>query len=173
MNWTNLLFLQIIWNQCLLRWHPPHDTVPSGIEWTCRTFHRCHKASFLCYAIKCWFEILPIILFGLCSSIKEDFQASVAELVFGETLHLPGEFFSASKVYVDPATFVGRLKDHISTIHPFPTSLRTCHSIFVHNALSSCSHVFLWQNVTCSSLQPLYAEPFWVLSLSGKSSPSN
>lgn len=30
---------------------------------------------------------------GLRSSIKEDLQASVAELVYGEVLRLPGDFF--------------------------------------------------------------------------------
>ena len=87
----------------------------------------------------------------------------MSELVYDEILPLPGEFFSTSKDYVDPATFVGWLRDHASTIRPVPTSLRTGQSIFVHNALSSCSHVFLRQDNTRSSLQPFCTRPFRVL----------
>lgn len=53
------------------------------------------------------------------------------------------ETFSTSRDYVDPATFVGRLRDHISSIRPVSTSLRTG-AIFVHNVFSSCSHVFFY-----------------------------
>lgn len=78
--------------------------------------------------------------------------------------------FYISRDYVDPATFFGLLKDHVSSIRPVPTSLCNGHSISVHNAnaLSSCSHVFLRQDTIRCTFQPFYTGLFRVLSRSGK-----
>jgi cleavage and polyadenylation specificity factor subunit 1 len=131
-------------------------------------FHRTLKAAIRCYATERWVEILPTILLGLRSTFKEDLQASVAEMVYGEKLRLPGEFFSASKDYVDPASFVGHLRDTFSSLRPVPTSLRSGRTVFVHDALTSCSHIFLRQDKTRSSLQPFYTGPFKVLNRGDK-----
>lgn len=114
-----------------------------------KRFYISLKATIRFYAAERCVETLPIIPLGLRSCMKEDIQTSVAELAYSETLRLPNEFFSASKGYVDPATFFDRLKDHIFSISPVPTNLCTgdC-SIFVHKAFSSCIHVFLRQDAT-------------------------
>ena len=40
-----------------------------------------------------WTEILPMVLLGIRTAVKEDIGCSTAELVYGTTLRLPGEFF--------------------------------------------------------------------------------
>ena len=59
-------------------------------------FHRHLKA-----ALKCqpqpdrWMESLPLVMLGIRSTIKEDLGCTTAEMVYGSTLRLPGEFFTA------------------------------------------------------------------------------
>lgn len=50
-----------------------------------------------------WMDRLPWILLGLCSAPKEDLQSSSVELVFGQTLRVPGEFLPDDPVS-GPAT---------------------------------------------------------------------
>ena len=40
----------------------------------------------------CWTEILPMVLLGIRTAVKEDIGCSMAELVYGTSLRLPGEF---------------------------------------------------------------------------------
>jgi hypothetical protein len=49
-----------------------------------------------------WTEALPLALLSIRISFKEDLQASVAELVYGETLRIPGEFLSTTTDIVEP-----------------------------------------------------------------------
>ena len=41
-----------------------------------------------------WTEALPMVLLGIRTSLKHDIGCCAAELVYGTTLRLPGEFFS-------------------------------------------------------------------------------
>ncbi|GFW98533.1 transposon Tf2-8 polyprotein [Trichonephila clavipes] len=48
--------------------------------------HRPLKNAIKCHATERWTEVLPIILFGLRASLKEDILCTPAELVFGTTI---------------------------------------------------------------------------------------
>jgi hypothetical protein len=48
-------------------------------------FHRTLKAAIMCLAGQQWIEALPLVLLGIHTAYKEDLQAAVAELVYGET----------------------------------------------------------------------------------------
>ena len=39
-----------------------------------------------------WFNELPLVLLGIGSALKEDIGCSAADMVYGQTLQLPGEF---------------------------------------------------------------------------------
>ncbi|GFR15802.1 hypothetical protein TNCT_146381 [Trichonephila clavata] len=52
-----------------------------------------------------WYQSLPTVLLGLCTTIHDDLKATPAELVFGENLHLPGDFLDDSKL-ASPSSFV-------------------------------------------------------------------
>src|SRR5690606_23514459 len=75
-------------------------------------FHRHLKAALrACHEPRNWFRNLPLVLLGIRSAYREDLKASVAELLFGQTLQLPGDFFtSQSRVAMDPADFTQQLK---------------------------------------------------------------
>ncbi|XP_064469800.1 uncharacterized protein YagA-like [Ornithodoros turicata] len=61
-------------------------------------FHRQLKASLIArQAEVTWVDHLPIVLLGIGSALKQDLSCSAAELVFGTTLHLPGDFWLDSQ----------------------------------------------------------------------------
>jgi hypothetical protein len=49
-------------------------------------FHQKLKAAIMCHADQHWTMAHPLVLLGICMVFKEDLQASVAELVYGEPL---------------------------------------------------------------------------------------
>ncbi len=53
-------------------------------------------------------EALPLTLLGIRSSLKEDIGCTSAELVYGTTLRLPGEFFvsATDELNTDPGSYV-------------------------------------------------------------------
>lgn len=57
-------------------------------------FYRRLKAALHCRGSPTWPESLPAILLEFRTSLKAYLDASPAEIVYGTTLRLPGEFFS-------------------------------------------------------------------------------
>jgi transposase InsO family protein len=64
-------------------------------------FHRTLKSAIMCHDNQQWTEVLPFVLLLIRTSFKEDLQASVAELVYGELLRVPGEFLTVSTATVE------------------------------------------------------------------------
>ena len=60
------------------------------------------------------------MLLGIRNSFKDD--ACPAELVYGESLRLPGEFFNLSKLQEVSPKFVTRLKQQMIRLSPVPAS---------------------------------------------------
>ncbi|XP_039302323.1 uncharacterized protein LOC113005207 [Solenopsis invicta] len=56
-------------------------------------WHRTLKTAITCHNNPEWVDILPTVLLGLRSSIKEDIKASSAELLYGTTLRIPDKIF--------------------------------------------------------------------------------
>ena len=56
-----------------------------------------------------WVQGLPIDMLGIRTALKEDLGCITAELVYGTTVLIPGEFFSAADVTADPASYVVQL----------------------------------------------------------------
>ncbi|GFV08869.1 retrovirus-related Pol polyprotein from transposon 412 [Trichonephila clavipes] len=59
-------------------------------------FHRHLKASIKAHESSRWTDVLPIVLLGIRSAVKEDLKASCAELVYGTTLRLPSDMLNVS-----------------------------------------------------------------------------
>lgn len=69
-------------------------------------FHRTLKAAINSHQTERWTEVLPIILLGYHCAIKEDIGGTPADLDFGTTLRLPGEFFDTLKLETNQLPFV-------------------------------------------------------------------
>jgi hypothetical protein len=126
-------------------------------------FHRQLKAAIICHS-NSWTESLPLVLLGIRSAFKEDLQTSSAELVFGEPLRLPGEFFSpSSKGTTDVTDFSARLRSIVQNLQPVPTSWHGRKKSFVFKDLATASHVFLRDDTVRGSLQAAYTGPHLIL----------
>ena len=103
-----------------------------------------------------WTDALPIVLLGIWTALKENTSSTAAELVYGTTLRLPGEFFTAS-----PTTsladllsdYVSQLKAHMQLICP-PPPRPTKRNSQVSEALSTATHVFIRHDAVRKPLQP-------------------
>lgn len=128
-------------------------------------FHRQLKAAIVCHAQANWTEALPLVLLGIRSAFKEDLQTSSAELVYGETLRLPGEFFQpcTEAAPTDITDFTARLRNITHNLQPVPTSRHGPKKIFVFKDLAHATHVFLREDALRGALTPAYTGPHTVI----------
>ena len=90
-----------------------------------------------------WTETLPLVLLGIRTVVKRDIGCSTAELVYGTTLRLPGQFVDpTTDASLDPSDYVHRLKRIMSQLAPAPTRPHERTAQF-HKDLSSCTHVIV------------------------------
>ena len=85
--WSKLLQLLGCKHLRTTAYHP----IANGII---ERFHRQLKSALKAHSSSShWIETLPLVLLGIRTALKTDLQCSAAELVYGRTQHLPGEFF--------------------------------------------------------------------------------
>lgn len=132
-------------------------------------FHRQLKAAIVCHADSNWTEALPLVLLGIRSAFKEDLKSSSAELLYGEPLRLPGDFFQNYEGgTTDITDFAARLRSFAWKLQPAPASRHNKNKIFVHKDLASSSHVFLRIDALRGALHPVYTGPHEVVERNDK-----
>ena len=111
-----------------------------------------------------WTESLPMVLLGVRTQLKDDLHCTVAELVYGTTLRLPGEFFDENKAEAtaDPACYVTRLKTTMRDLQATPVRKQTPTNTHVSPTLKSCIHVFVRHDAVRKPLQKPYDGPYKV-----------
>lgn len=112
-----------------------------------------------------WLDHLPFVLLGIRSALKTDLGCSSAELVYGVSLRLPGEFFEPSSPPSthDAATYIRELRTTFHDLAPVIPADRHPQSVFVSQDLHDCSHVFVRRDQIRPPLTPAYDGPFRVL----------
>lgn len=126
-------------------------------------WHRSLKSAIMCQERNEWVDALPAVLLGLRTSYKEDINASTAEILFGKTLRLPGEFFIEEKPPRDPRMFVEPLRELLRSIRPVPTAHHNNRKPFLFRDLYNCTHVFVRVDSTRRPLDPPYTGPHRVV----------
>ena len=85
--WNNLMQLLGCKRIHTISYHP----IANGLI---ELFHQQIKTSLKMHPQPAsWTDSLPIVLLGIRTQLKDDLQCTTAELVYGITLRLPGEFF--------------------------------------------------------------------------------
>ena len=110
-----------------------------------------------------WVEELPWVLLGLRYAPKQEFGYSSAELVYGESLTVPGEFippgFTNDPAQESPLKFRG----NIPTNFPRPASSHSSTATFVPPSLMTAKYVYVRRDGTKGTLQRPYTGPYAVL----------
>ena len=157
--WTELSGLL---GTCRIRTCAYHPEANGMVE----RFHRQLKAALRTDDnTTSWTDRLPLILLGVRTSLKQDLGCTAADLVYGCSLRLPGEFLStpASNITDNPASLASRLRATMAELRPTPPRPRS-RQIFVSQDLDSCSHVYIRRDSHRSPFQFLYDGPYRVLS---------
>ncbi|CAH8649038.1 unnamed protein product [Dicrocoelium dendriticum] len=132
-------------------------------------FHRQLKAALRAHADPSWSETLPLVLLGLRNTVKTDFDATPAQLVYGCTLRLPGQLVAPAPCTstFDYGSYTDRLAHQMRELRPpAPRSQKT--PVYVPEKLSTCSHVLLRADGVRQPLQSPYIGPFKVLHRASK-----
>lgn len=118
-----------------------------------------------------WVDELPLVLLGIRSCFKEDIGCSSAELVYGTTLRIPGEFFDQPATpAMDHSDFLSNLRSAMDKIRAMPTGSHSVKRSYVPQRLTKCSHVFVRKD-NKKDKKPLTAQydgPFRILERNDK-----
>lgn len=139
-----------------IRTSPYHPSSNGLIE----RWHRTLKAALMCNSQIPWIDLLPTVMFGLRTCYKEDLKASVAELLFGTTLRIPGEFFVNVEMPADPQIFVEKHREYMRGIRPTPTAHHSKARMFLLHNIYDCTHVFVRSDSVKLPLEPPYSGPY-------------
>lgn len=102
------------------------------------------------------------------SVIKEDIKSTAAEMVFGTTLQLPGEFFTQHNQNATSASnYVSCLRKHMAKLF-FTLSCVHSNVAYLPPNINVSEFVIVCQDMIMKSLQPNYDELYKVLERSDK-----
>ena len=131
-------------------------------------FHRTLKASL---KARCsgnnWHTQLPWVLLGLRTMPKDGLIHSAAEMVYGQPLVVPGEFFPYDTT-ADPEQ-IDNLRRSVRDLAPCRPSKPNNPTSYVPADLKSCEYVFVREDAHKPPLSSPYRGPFLVLSRTDKS----
>ena len=126
-------------------------------------WHRSLKAAIKCHTSSNWVNALPTVLLGLRTSIKEDINASAAELTYGTSLRLPGEFFIDITPTNQPRIFLENLRSIMREVRPTPAAHHIKRRTFLYESLLNCTHVFIRVDAVKKPLESPYEGPYLVV----------
>ena len=135
-----------------------------------KRFHHQLKAAIMAHeSPNPWTITLPAVLLGVRSTVKERLGRLAAEMIYGTTLRLPGEF--TKKYTVDANT---DLENYSDKLRVAMSRLRLCpprdtHQtiIFQYKEIETCTHVFLRRIAIAPPLTAPYDGPYKVVARSG------
>ncbi|BHF65921.1 hypothetical protein SprV_0200893500 [Sparganum proliferum] len=118
-------------------------------------FHRQLKTSLMAQPEPSrWSDHLPLVLLALRSTLKADIGCTAADLVYGTSLRLPGDY-------------VEQLRSVMRNLRATPPRASPANS-FIPPNLDKCDFVFVRHDAVRRPLQPPYDGPYRVLRRSAK-----
>ena len=113
-----------------------------------------------------WTRHLPLIILSINNMYKADLKCSSAELVFGQTLRLPGDLCCNSpQLRISyPSDMVFAMQKFANSCQPIDTRAISSKPEHLPDALQTCTHFFIRNDPIKANLTPTYDGPFLVLS---------
>ncbi|GFV83738.1 transposon Tf2-6 polyprotein [Trichonephila clavipes] len=83
-------------------------------------------------------DILPIVLLGLRSVMKNDLKATSSQLVYGTTLRLPFDLISSESLQTSVTLpYISKLITMMRKLSPISPDSNSCTKSYVHQSLST------------------------------------
>ncbi|GFW01058.1 transposon Tf2-9 polyprotein [Trichonephila clavipes] len=131
--------------------------------------HRHLKGALKAHNHIQWTELLPIVLLGMRSALKDDINATCAQLVYGTTLRLPSDLVTSDSInQTANSTYVTSLIQTMRSLNPVSTAQHGTQNIYINPSLKTCSHIFLRSDKVNPKLTPPYTGPHLVISRNDK-----
>ena len=111
-------------------------------------WHRDLKAALMCVGTCTdWYYILDTVLLGLRTRVRLDNGFSPAEMLYGNALRIPGDFFSYEEPELDSKYFMNEFRKYLHQVKPVPTPHHSKKNLpltkpFYFKDMDSSSHVF-------------------------------
>lgn len=115
-----------------------------------------------------WIKELSTVMYGLRAAGRSDSGISAAQLVFGQTLRLPSDFFEDKQVQCDPSTLLDSIQKAINKCRPAYSPHASNRTYFKHKDLESCNFVFVRDDTVRRPLKSPYDGPYRVISRDSK-----
>lgn len=125
-------------------------------------WHRVMKNAIKCHTDTKWVDALPLVLIGLRCSVNPDIGYSPAELTYGTTLQIPGQFVT-EKSYLANNEWVSSFCDYMQNIQTTEVKRHGRKPIYIPQELATCTHVFLRNDAVLKPLQQPYTGPYRVI----------
>ncbi|GBL76526.1 Transposon Ty3-G Gag-Pol polyprotein [Araneus ventricosus] len=138
----------------------PYHPISNGIV---ERFDQHLKSAIKAHENEKWSELIPIILLGIRTAVKEDLQSSCSELVYGTTLRLPCDMIDVSDIPPCEIEFITDLRHRMQQLNPVATSAHCTDRFYIHPSLKSSSHIFLRVDRVQPPLRQPYTGPHKVL----------
>ncbi|XP_071037908.1 uncharacterized protein [Parasteatoda tepidariorum] len=129
---------------------------------------RTLKAALMCYTTDFWLDNLPLVLLGLMTAVRKDWNFSSTELVYGQTLRVRGEFFTNSGKDISQSELISQLRKAFREVKPIASVWHVKRVVYVPKDLQTCTHVFVRYDAVRRPLQPPYDGPYSVLQRKSK-----
>ena len=115
-----------------------------------------------------WKAQLPWVLLGLRTSPKEGLQVSPAEMVFGEALTVPGEFFPPSAADSISEADLNHLRRTVGKYKPCIQTHKNTRQQYIPKTLETCHHAFIRNDAHKTPLTRPYRGPYLILQRDAK-----
>lgn len=126
-------------------------------------FHRTLKSALMCKNAIHWSDELPIVLLGLRTAFRNELKCSSADLLYGQALRVPGEFFEPPVDSVDRSEFAKTMHDTFSKLRAPKINHHAKSKVFIHSDLQKCDQVFVRIDAVKRSLQRPYEGPYKIV----------